>query len=614
MPRPLALGNGRLLVQLDGAHQIRDLCWPLPGQQNHLAGNAVRWGIWLEGRPFEWLGWEGWTVRIESDEAGAVGHAWLGKSGFPIEIEIESAVDPEQDIFAARFRLHNRSGRSLHPKLFSHHDLRLCESDMAECAYWDPDSEALIHYKMGVHCAIAMREPGRADGQEWGPSFKGADRQGGAWLDCLGGRLSMNPIDQGTIDSALGMAFDLPISGVREAHWSLAIGGGGQVEAAAAAARDVPGVLSRAREAALRRLDRIHIAWERLPGRWAAIGRKQAAILMTQIGSNGAILAANDSDIMTVNRANYSNVWPRDAGLTAMACLEIGLDEAARAALDWAEERILHKGLFLQKYCADGSLGSSWHPRLKGGKAVDPVQIDETASMVELAARMGWNGAAAQKWLRGLLNFADKPLDQAAPGEGILLLPSWDLWEERRGVHFYSMLAAAGALQAAGQDRAAAALRLGLDRLRLPDGGYARMISENGELDTTPDASQILGLLGDLDLLASPDGLRTLERVEEACTAPIGGIARYPNDWYHREGDAPSNPWIICTLWAARARLELGDRDRGSRLMEWCLDRAEPSGVLAEQFGSASGRPLSVSPLTWSHAELLSALRRFAEA
>jgi hypothetical protein len=37
-------------------------------------------------------------------------------------------------------------------------------------------------------------------------------------------------------------------------------------------------------------------------------------------------------------------------------------------------------------------------------------------------------------------------------------------------------------------------------------------------------------------------------------------------------------------------------------LLEWCAQRANPSGVMAEQFHPYTGEDMSVSPLTWSHA------------
>jgi hypothetical protein len=39
--------------------------------------------------------------------------------------------------------------------------------------------------------------------------------------------------------------------------------------------------------------------------------------------------------------------------------------------------------------------------------------------------------------------------------------------------------------------------------------------------------------------------------------------------------------------------------------MEWAAKRALPSGVLPEQIDPRTGEPLSVSPLTWSHAEFV---------
>jgi GH15 family glucan-1,4-alpha-glucosidase len=56
-------------------------------------------------------------------------------------------------------------------------------------------------------------------------------------------------------------------------------------------------------------------------------------------------------------------------------------------------------------------------------------------------------------------------------------------------------------------------------------------------------------------------------------------------------------------------------------ILEWCVYRAERSGVLAEQFHPHTGDPISVSPLTWSHAtyvvvvlEYLIKLRKFERA
>jgi len=70
--------------------------------------------------------------------------------------------------------------------------------------------------------------------------------------------------------------------------------------------------------------------------------------------------------------------------------------------------------------------------------------------------------------------------------------------------------------------------------------------------------------------------------------------------------DVPGNPWFVTTLWLAqyyiaRAKTKT-ELDKAVDIMEWVVGHALPSGVLAEQINPYTNEPLSVSPLTWSHA------------
>jgi GH15 family glucan-1,4-alpha-glucosidase len=78
----------------------------------------------------------------------------------------------------------------------------------------------------------------------------------------------------------------------------------------------------------------------------------------------------------------------------------------------------------------------------------------------------------------------------------------------------------------------------------------------------------------------------------------------------------PGNPWFICTLWLAQwqiatARTE-ADLENPRRLIQWTVDHQVPGGLLSEQLDPHSGAPLSVSPLTWSHAELVVTVDEYA--
>ena len=101
----------------------------------------------------------------------------------------------------------------------------------------------------------------------------------------------------------------------------------------------------------------------------------------------------------------------------------------------------------------------------------------------------------------------------------------------------------------------------------------------------------------------------------------VGGVARYENDYYHRVSNdiaaVPGNPWFICTMWLAdyyisRAQTP-GELKLALPILEWTAGHALESGVLAEQVNPYTNEPISVSPLTWSHATVVSTSIKYLE-
>ena len=98
-------------------------------------------------------------------------------------------------------------------------------------------------------------------------------------------------------------------------------------------------------------------------------------------------------------------------------------------------------------------------------------------------------------------------------------------------------------------------------------------------------------------------------------------MARYENDYYHQvtqdTKNVPGNPWFICTLWLARwliAKAKTKEEMAPALdLVHWVAKRSLPSGVLAEQVHPFTDEPLSVSPLTWSHAEVVSTVVEYLD-
>jgi len=224
-----------------------------------------------------------------------------------------------------------------------------------------------------------------------------------------------------------------------------------------------------------------------------------------------------------------------------------------------------------------------------------------------------------------------------------LARPSWDLWEERRGIHAWTVRATWGGLQAAatfaesfGEVDLAEKYRGVADEIKAGTkehlmssqlACFARTINRNGNgawgYDTTVDASLIglwyFGMFapGDPEIVATMKTMRDRLWVD----TEVGGVARYEDDTYHQVSKdvdkVPGNPWFICTLWFAQwiiARAETdGDLKPALELLDWVADHDLRSGVMAEQVHPYTNEPLSVSPLTWSHATLVLAVLEYLE-
>src|SRR5258707_1226311 len=102
----------------------------------------------------------------------------------------------------------------------------------------------------------------------------------------------------------------------------------------------------------------------------------------------------------------------------------------------------------------------------------------------------------------------------------------------------------------------------------------------------------------------------------------VGGVARYHDDYYHQVtsnvAEVPGNPWFVSTLWLSEWYSQTAQSEEGLQraldLLIWCHEHALPSGVLAEQVHPYTGAPLSVSPLTWSHAGFVTAVHTYLKA
>jgi GH15 family glucan-1,4-alpha-glucosidase len=224
-----------------------------------------------------------------------------------------------------------------------------------------------------------------------------------------------------------------------------------------------------------------------------------------------------------------------------------------------------------------------------------------------------------------------------------LPLPSYDLWEERRGVMTFTCGSVIGGLHAAAEfayifgetalasqyETAAQEIRHGMDEhLWRPElGRFARMVTFDAagkaKVDGTIDASLYGAFAFGAYPADDPRVAATMKAVRDRlwCQTEVGGVARYENDYYHQvskdTAKVAGNPWFICTLWLAQYEIarasNAADLARALELLRWVERRRMRSGVLAEQVDPYSGQALSVAPLTWSHATVVSVVQEYLD-
>jgi hypothetical protein len=75
------------------------------------------------------------------------------------------------------------------------------------------------------------------------------------------------------------------------------------------------------------------------------------------------------------------------------------------------------------------------------------------------------------------------------------------------------------------------------------------------------------------------------------------------------DGWTPGQVWTAPTAWSAWALAKLGDTRAADRLLRELRRAATPYGTLPERVSAIDGQPTSTTPLAWSHAFAILALR-----
>ncbi|HEY1352995.1 MAG TPA: glycoside hydrolase family 15 protein [Ktedonobacteraceae bacterium] len=652
MPRDLPVGNGRLLLNFDRSYNLRDIYWPHVGQELHTNGDISHTGVRVDGQ-FAWLDAPEWQREMVYESETLVTRVSLTHARLQLELVFHDCVDFARPIFLRQIEVSNRADRPREVRLFFHYDWHIWGAADANTVFYDPGLKALVAYKrrayflMSGQVQLSQTQAPQVGIARWAAGVKEFHGAEGTWRDAEDGELSCNPIAQGSVDGTLALYLAAVPAGATALayHWL----------AAGFAFPDVvehdrmihergpASVLIRTRNYWQSWVNKQNQDFANLAPELVDLYKRSLLILRTQIDHGGAIIAANDADVEHFSSDSYSYMWPRDGALVANALSHAGYSEVTAGFFTFCNAVLTADGYLLHKYNPDRSWGSSWHPWVgSDGRPQLPIQEDETAlviySLWQHYLRFSDIEFVAPHF-RSLVVPAADFMTAYRDEHTHLLAPSYDLWEERQGILSYTTSAVYAGLAAAAkfaqlfgeqalalkyQQAAAeikdAAIRYLWDEQR---GHFLRMITKDADGTLHPDETldSSLCALFQFGMFAADDReiVQTMQKLEQTLgvRTAIGGMARYENDSYyqvtHDREQAPGNPWFICTLWLAQYRIarahSMDELQQALPLLEWAHARALPSGVMAEQVHPFTGEPLSVSPLTWSHAEFVLTVR-----
>ncbi|MBB3114400.1 GH15 family glucan-1,4-alpha-glucosidase [Paenibacillus phyllosphaerae] len=645
MARHLVTGNGKLLINLDRNNYIRDIYFPYVGQLNHVGGQYCRVGVWVEGQ-FAWLDDPAWQFEHGYFEDSLVTNVRAVHERLGIELRINDGVHQRECIFLKRVSIRNMASEAREVRLFFHQDLMIDGSEVGDTAAYYPENHTLFHYKRSSYFMFS----GQSDlggMYQFTTGIKRFHAAEGTWRDAEDGTLMGNAIAQGSVDSTMSLRTVVPPFGEQTVYYWMSIGSNlEEVKALDQYVHDHhPEKL----------LSRIVVYWRHwlqraeddlgdLTSEVRRMYRLSLLIVRTQADERGAILAANDTDILQYNRDHYSYMWPRDGALIADAMSMAGFQSVITPFFHFCAQAMSPDGYLYHKYNPDGTVGSSWHPYYVQGVRRLPIQEDETA-LVLYALWKDYTRHQVielpQSLYSSLIRKGAAFLSAYMDPELMLPLPSYDLWEERYGIWTYTVASVYAGLKAAAYftelfgdyERSDQLSRLAermkasmLDKLWDDEAGrFARgLVERDGRWVKDMTLESSLFGIWEFGVLPVDDNrvIQTMEALKRglAVRTPIGGIARYTNDYYFQQsGDTelvPGNPWIICTLWMANYEIEsarsLRELDPPRRTLEWVIAHALQSGILPEQLHPGDGGPLSVAPLTWSHATFIQSVTRYS--
>lgn len=635
--RPVMLGNGSLTVGIGSYGLVHDFYYPYVGLDNLTNARSMRHkvGVWVDGL-FSWVDDGTWQIMIDFSPEALISNIKAYHPSTGVELTFTDFVDSEVNAFCRRISVTNTSDTYHDIRVFTHQVFQISRGGRADTAMFVPDENYILDYK--GRCALLIygcNEKGEVYDQ-FAIGNYAIEGKEGTYKDAEDGELSNNAVEHGGVDSV--MRFPCGLSGgekTRIDYWIIA------ADSQFSAEKIHHQFLSEGLERRQGITSQYWQTWlataagqlHTIDEAYVDIVKKSLMVIKVHCDKRGGVIASADSSIYNFGRDYYSYVWPRDGAYAVWPLIRLGYREEPRRLFEFCRDILTTDGYLMHKYQPDKAIGSTWHPLVHGKRKELAIQEDETAVILYMLGEY-YDYSQDHDFVASLYNTFIQPaanfMAEFIDDQTKLPHASYDLWEEHFLTSTYTTSIVYQALLVAAdfaekfeypddavrwRDIAADILESSKIFFNEERGAFRKgfLLQEDGSLafDNTIDMASLYGPMMYAQSMGQGSIKQTAETIENILLdkTPSGGMPRYEHDNYFLVNhEYLGNPWHVTTLWMAQYYVRIGKLDKAKDYVNWSINHSVPSGVLSEQVNPITGEIVSVSPLVWSHAELVNTI------
>lgn len=636
MAKSLVFGNGQMHVGLDEHGLLSDLYFPYVGLENQLQphGFSHKVGVYVDDS-ISWIDNGEWSVTNRYHTQTMVGETIAINTRLQLHICITSVLDREENIFMRTIQVSNRSNDEKKITLFCHQGFMISDSASSDTVQYRPDLPGVMHYK-GKRVFTASLSEGSDHFDDFTVGQYDMSTSSSTFRDAEDGVLDKNTVDNGRTDSTIAKSVTIPPYESVKFEYVL-------VASKTVASTDSI-FRSYKKNGSLYYMSRTAKYWHdwtqkarlspRLDDRYKQAVYDSLIVISAHLDKRGAVMASLDSSLRNHPQNDiYSFCWGRDSVYILWSLLRLGYTEEIDRFFNFCERTIHADGYLSHKYRADGSLGSTWLPYLHvDGSIHPPIQADETASVLFLMGqyyRHAGDQAFIVKYYEKLIEPMARFLSGYINSDG-LPSASYDLWEHdfetstyTTSITYASLIEASELADAYGRKADADHWREVAESMKVASAcfynsekqyfykGFATTSDGTRIFDDLIDVSSVYGAfmysLFDEDSPEIKQALRTAKQHLSKNSLYM----RFVEDDLYASREAP-NLWPIASLWMSQIALEQDRLDDARLTLDAVLDVTSPSGLIPEQVHPETHKPTSLSPLVWSHAEMINTIIDYA--